>query len=148
MSSGEHKTSLPEGKSLLFYDGVCGFCNRLNRFVIGRDHASHFVFAPLQSDLAAEFLAGTSVDPTDLDSVVLVTDLGTARQRTWSHSAAVFELLRRLGGGWRLVAMLRVLPGFLTDLAYRLFAKYRYRIYGRYDACPIPSPEQRGRYLA
>jgi predicted DCC family thiol-disulfide oxidoreductase YuxK len=38
-------------------------------------------------------------------------------------------------------------PRPLRDLAYGLLARNRYRLFGRLDACPVPGPEQRERFI-
>jgi predicted DCC family thiol-disulfide oxidoreductase YuxK len=40
-----------------------------------------------------------------------------------------------------------LLPRFLRERGYGVIARYRYRLFGRYNACPVPSPEQRSRLL-
>ena len=60
---------------------------------------------------------------------------------------AVFRMLAELGSPWRQLAWLRFLPRGLTDLAYRAFAAVRYRLFGRLDACALPSPSLRARFL-
>jgi predicted DCC family thiol-disulfide oxidoreductase YuxK len=42
---------------------------------------------------------------------------------------------------------MRWFPGFLMNIGYRFVAAIRYRIWGRADACELPSPEQRARFL-
>ena len=49
---------------------------------------------------------------------------------------------------WRLVGfLLQLLPRPLRDWGYRLVARNRYRIFGRYDARPLPSEDIRSRFL-
>ena len=71
---------------------------------------------------------------------------GGAERVTW-HSSAVFRICAGLPGAWRAVAWLRVIPRPLTDLGYRLFARFRYYVWGRRDACRIPTPAERARFL-
>jgi predicted DCC family thiol-disulfide oxidoreductase YuxK len=82
-----------------------------------------------------------------LESVILVDSRGPARTVTL-RSRAVFLMLRELGGAWAWLGMLRVFPAFLTDLGYRVVASLRYRIWGQLDACRLPSPDERARFLA
>lgn len=88
---------------------------------------------------------GRAVD--DLDTIQLVLDYGGPNERVLERSRAVFAILAELGGIWAWVARLRRLPRVLTDLGYRIVAGSRYRIFGVYDACPLPPPEWRGRFL-
>ena len=63
------------------------------------------------------------------------------------RSEAVLRVAEYLGGWWRVARVLRILPRFVRDAAYDLFARNRYRMFGRYDTCPIPAPEVRARFL-
>ncbi len=126
--------------AVLFYDGVCGLCDRTVRFVLRHDRRRRFRFAPLQSPYAREALARHGRDARQLDTVALL--LG---EHLLEKSDAVGAILRELGGGWRLLALLRLLPRGLRDAAYDFVARHRYRWFGQYAACPLPSPELRER---
>lgn len=134
--------------TLVFYDGVCGLCDRSVQFVLKRDRAGRVKFATLQGDLARRMLPPAGYDPADLDTVLVVADWNGPRQRVLSRSAAVLHAAGELGGIWRaLSAVARVLPTKVSDAVYRFIARRRYRIFGRYDACPLPRPEWRDRFL-
>ena len=77
------------GRHLLLFDGVCGLCNRLVHFVLRRDRHDRFRFAALQSGLAREMLAPHGQDPGDLDTVWLITDCATPKERVHQRSRAV-----------------------------------------------------------
>ena len=132
---------------IILYDGVCGLCNRLNRVVLARDPAGCFRFAALQSALAREILARHGRDPRDLDTLYLVLAPGRPEERLLQKSDAVLWILRELGGPWRAAGALRVLPRRARDLGYDLVARTRYRLFGRYDSCPLPDPRHRARFL-
>ena len=132
---------------IILYDGVCGLCHRLNRFVLARDQAGRFRFAALQSALAGEILARHCRDPRDLDTLYLVLGHGGPDERLLRKSDAALRILRELGGAWRAASLLRVVPRPLRDLAYDLVARSRYRLFGRYDTCPLPDPRHRARFL-
>ncbi|MBX3024163.1 DUF393 domain-containing protein [bacterium] len=134
--------------AVILYDGVCGFCDRTVRFVLRRDARGRFRFAPLQSDFAAAALARHGRDAGDLDTVALLRDAGSADERLLVKSDAVLAILRELGGGWALLGPLRWLPRRLRDAAYDAFARRRYAWFGRFDACPLPTPELRARLAA
>ena len=132
---------------IFLYDGVCGLCNRTVQFVLNRDPGGQFRFAALQSPLAAEILAQHGRDAADLDTVVLVLDPGAESERVFFRSRAILKICGSLGWPWKALLVLWPIPSFLTDLGYRLIARLRYRFFGRYDTCPLPSPEQRSRFL-
>jgi len=133
---------------ILLYDGVCGLCNRLVRFVLKRDRRRLFRFAPLQGETAARTLARHGKDPADLDTVYLVVAPGTPEERLLPRSQAVIYVLRSLGRGWGVLAWFgRLLPPSFADWLYGQVARRRYRVFGRYQACPLPKPETRAKFL-
>ena len=149
MSATGLETPDPELASLppriVFFDGVCVFCEGLVRWLFDRDPEEQFHFASLQGETAARVReAFPESFPTDIDTFVFYE----RDERALALRAdAVFRLAGQLDGRWRHVARLRVLPDWLTELAYRAFAASRYRLFGRLDACPIPTDAERRRLL-
>jgi len=134
--------------AIILYDGVCGLCNRLVQFVLKRDPQDGFRFASLQSDFAAQILASHGLSPGSLDTVYVVLHYNEPAERLFARSDAVLAVLQRLGQVWRATAGLgRALPLTIRDVFYNLIARNRYRIFGKYDACPLPTPEQRAKFL-
>ncbi|MEL6547107.1 MAG: DCC1-like thiol-disulfide oxidoreductase family protein, partial [Myxococcota bacterium] len=117
------------------------------QLTMGADREFRLLYAPLQGGRAKELLAPHGIDPSALDTVVVLKDFGLESERAFTRSAAAFELAAVLGGWYRPLSWLRVLPRFLTDGAYRVLARYRYRVFGRYDQCTIPTPESRKRFI-
>jgi predicted DCC family thiol-disulfide oxidoreductase YuxK len=141
-------TASGPGARIVLYDGVCGFCNGSVRWLIERDSDARLRYAPLQGETAAALRARHPEIPTELDTIVFVEG-GPSGERVWLRSAAVFRVLRELPPPWRWVARLRwLLPQSVWDVAYRAFARRRYRWFGRLEACPIPSAELRARFLS
>ena len=139
---------------VLLYDGVCGLCNWTVRFILRRDGAGVFRFAALQGELAKRILARHGDDAGVLAAVVVVVDFDEAAERLLSGSDAAVFILRQLGAAgrgawfWRVVGgLLNIVPRGLREWGYRLVARYRYRIFGKYDTCPVPSAEVRARFL-
>ncbi|PYX09109.1 MAG: thiol-disulfide oxidoreductase DCC [Acidobacteria bacterium] len=133
---------------IIFYDGVCGLCNRLVRFVLKHDSRAKFRFASLQSQLAATVLRQHRVNPDDLDTMYLVSDYQQSTERLASRSDAVILILRGLGGFWRtLAALFGLAPHGLRDWSYNLIARNRYRIFGKYESCMLPEEKYRHRFL-
>jgi predicted DCC family thiol-disulfide oxidoreductase YuxK len=135
--------SLIASHPLLLYDGVCVLCNGVVKFVVRHDKRAEFRFAPLDSAVARELLA-TLTDTRE--GVVLVTETLEPGQRIRHRSDAVSGALVILGGGWKLLGrLLAAVPRPLRELGYSVVARLRYRIFGRYAACPIPEPNLRSR---
>jgi predicted DCC family thiol-disulfide oxidoreductase YuxK len=138
---------------IILYDGVCGLCNRLNQFVLRRDREDIFRFASLQSPLAARILARHGVNPQDLDSVYVVlnhdlTKEAQADERLLPRSDAAIFVLKRLGGIWKVLGLfVQFLPRFLRDWGYRVVARNRYRVFGRFETCMLPSARDRSKFI-
>ena len=132
---------------VLLYDGVCGFCNRVVQFALHHDHEKVFRFASLQSSFGSRVLTQYGVDASALTTVYVLAS-GDEGQLLLQRSEAILFLMGRFGGIWRMLAqMARLLPLGIRDSAYNLIARHRYRIFGRYDSCPLPSAADRERFL-
>ncbi|MDB5102390.1 MAG: putative thiol-disulfide oxidoreductase [Fibrobacteres bacterium] len=135
-------------KTLILYDGVCGLCNRMIRFIILNDKAETFQFASLQSGLGAEVLSRYGRDPADVDTICVAPGFPERAGELLIRSRGALYIGKRLRAPWSLVArLLDSLPDSLLDLGYRIIAANRYRLFGKMDACPIPSPSIRKRFL-
>ncbi|HEY9141173.1 MAG TPA: DCC1-like thiol-disulfide oxidoreductase family protein [Bryobacteraceae bacterium] len=135
---------LPQHSEIVFYDGHCGLCHRAVKFVLTHDRSgTAFRFSPLQGET---FQARVPVDRRGgvPDSMAVETHDGALLMR----SDACVHVLRRLGGGWRIIAALvAVIPRPLRDGLYALLARIRNRVFGRRDdLCPSVPPELRGRF--
>lgn len=145
VTEGAHVNATPNDPVLL-YDGVCGVCNGAVRTILRFDRRGTLRFAALDSDFASDVI-GRHPRLQGLDSVVFVQNPGGTDESVETESAALLQVADYLGGYWKLALVARVIPAFLRDRMYAAFAAVRYRVGGRYDNCPIPSPEVRGRFL-
>jgi predicted DCC family thiol-disulfide oxidoreductase YuxK len=135
--------SNPDSGAVIVFDGVCALCNGWVRFLVARDRARRYRFAAMQTPAGRRLLEAHGLDPDDPVSFLLVDEEGT-----WTDTQAIARVLAGLGGGWRLAGRsLTLVPGPLRDAAYRSIARNRYRWFGRYQHCPIPTPEERTRFL-
>lgn len=132
---------------VLLYDGLCGFCDGTVQFILRHDRKKTLRFATLQGDYAREVFT-RHPELQGVDSLVLVErDPVTKTENVHVRSNGALAVARYLGGAWHLARVTGVVPRFLRDLAYDGFARIRYRVFGRYDSCPIPTPEQRARFI-
>ena len=127
----------------IFYDGHCGMCHGLVRFVLARDGAGLFRFAPLDSDVFRAAVPQASRKNLG-DSLVVLTADGSLLTR----SAAVLHVLRRLGGLWRLLAgLIRWIPVAARDRLYDQIARIRHHLFRRpQGSCPIVPVHLRDRF--
>ena len=133
---------------IILYDGVCGLCNSLVQFLLKHDREGRLRFASLQSDFAAKVLGRHGIDPTDLDTVHVIVNYDQPDERVLQRSDAILRAGRELGGFWGASSSIaRVVPRPLRDIVYKLVATNRYRMFGKYDSCPIPDAAVRARFL-
>ena len=136
----------PGFERLVLFDGVCGFCDAGVPWLIERDPDGRLRFAPLQGE-AAQRLRGRHPEiPAGVDTLVYVEALD-GRERVHLRTAAIVAVCRALPQPPFWLGALAVLPTALVDLAYALFARVRYRLFGKRDACRIPTLEERARFL-
>lgn len=128
---------------VLLYDGVCALCNAAVVFTLKRDRRKTVRFAPLHGETSARLLASRP-ELCGIDSMIWIDESGQA----FIRSGAALSIGRYLGGGWAaLAAASRIVPTAMRDAVYDLIARTRYRVFGRYDSCPVPPAEHRGRFL-
>jgi predicted DCC family thiol-disulfide oxidoreductase YuxK len=137
-----HPGELPSAP-LALYDGTCGLCARSVRWILAHERDHDIMFAPLQGPTAALARERYPHIPMSIDTVVYVSN-GRAHLR----SKALLHASNHLRAPWRWAYALRWFPAFILDLAYRVVATLRYRIWGHADACGLVTPEQRQRFLS
>ena len=135
---------------LVIFDGHCGFCNGTVRWFLRRDRQDRLRFVPSEAPKVSELLARHGLGESGFgpDTVVIVRGAGSADERVFTRSDAATEMLRELPQPWRGVGVvLGWIPRGVRDIGYRLVARWRYRIWGRLESCPLPTAAERARFL-
>lgn len=127
---------------IVLFDGVCNFCNAAVNFLIDHDPHGRLKFGALQSEAAAPLLESHGIRADDLESFVFID-----RGRVHRRSDAALHLAWALGGVWRLLYPFLLLPRPARDAIYDWIATNRYRWFGKRDACRIPTPELKSRFI-
>ncbi len=131
-----------QNKKIILFDGVCNLCNGAITFIIKRDKNDVFRYAPLQSEVGKNLAKKHEIDLDKVDSIILVTD-----QSAVAKSTAALRIAKHLSGGWPLLAVFLILPRFLRNAVYDFIARNRYKWFGKKDACMIPTPELKSKFL-
>lgn len=144
-------------RMLVIFDGHCGYCNRAVRWFLRRDRDDCLRFVASESPTVAEFLTSYGISETDRglgsstispSTILVVRHPGRGDEQVLVRSEAALAMLGALPSPWPAVAaVMKVIPRPVRDLGYRLVARYRYRIWGRLETCPIPTAEERSRFL-
>ena len=129
------------------YDGVCGLCDHFVQFLLRIDRHDTLRFAALQGEIGTEILRRANRSADGLSTVLVVVNHGEPGEHILDRSDAALFAIGAAGGIYKSASALRIVPRFLRDAVYRLVAQWRYRIFGRFDSCPIPKPATRARFL-
>ena len=127
---------------IILFDGVCNYCNAMINFIIRQDKKKIFRFAPLQSEAGQKILSQFNLPQKNFDSFMLVEN-----KKIYQRSDAALRLYNLLPGAWKWTQFFWIVPGFLRDGVYNIIAKNRYKWFGKKDACMVPSPDVRERFL-
>lgn len=127
---------------LIVFDGICVLCNGFARFVHRHDRAGIFRFATAQSPTGRAVYESIGLSPEAMDTVLI-----RHKGRILQKSDGVFAAVSAFGGAWRAVNILKLCPRPIRDWVYDRIARNRYRLFGRLDACPLPSPDLRARFV-
>jgi predicted DCC family thiol-disulfide oxidoreductase YuxK len=145
--SGTQPPSASAGVHLVLYDGVCGLCSRLLQFLLRHDHRRVFCFASLQSAVGQSFVKRSGGNPGELTSFYVLADYEARTPRVFIRSDAALFVAGELGWPWSAARFMRFVPHRIRDRVYDVVARSRYRVFGRYDRCLVPSPEFRPRFI-
>ena len=130
-------------ENIILFDGVCNLCNGFVQFLIRRDPRGNFKFASLQSETGRQLLKDHGYQDFPLTSIVFING-----GKAWEMSSAVLQILKTMGGPWSLLAVFGIIPKGIRDAVYRFIARRRYLWFGKQEACMVPTPQLRQRFLS
>ncbi len=126
---------------IVFFDGVCNFCNASVQWIVRKEESPKFLFAPLQGETAKEKLP--LIMQTNPPDSVLLYENG----KVYAKSTAALRIARQLRWPWRMLVVFTIIPAFIRNVFYDIIAKNRYKWFGKKDSCMLPSAELRNRFL-
>jgi predicted DCC family thiol-disulfide oxidoreductase YuxK len=129
-----------ENQKLIFFDGICGLCNRWVTLMLRQDREARLRFAPLQGPTAA---AALRLLPKPWPDALI----GLEGDRLYLKSEAVLWAFSQLPAPWSWMRVLGLFPLRLRNFAYDFMAQRRYRFFGRFESCPLPEPSWKERFL-
>ncbi|WP_353780024.1 DCC1-like thiol-disulfide oxidoreductase family protein [Winogradskyella sp. 3972H.M.0a.05] len=135
---------LPKDKQLILFDGVCNLCNSSVVYVIKHDKNDVFRFAPLQSEIGKAIIEKYNIDTSKTDSILLYSEAFGLKIK----SSAAIAIASKLGFPRHLLSVFLIVPPVIRNWFYDFIAKNRYKWYGKQDACMIPTPELKSKFLS
>lgn len=128
--------------SIILFDGICNLCNGAVLFVIKHDPSGKFLFASLQSDAGQELLKKYNLPVDNFNSFILLQD-----EKVYSKSTGGLKVAQQIKGAWSWLYIFIIIPKFIRDGVYTWIANNRYKWFGKKDACMLPTPELKARFL-
>lgn len=129
-------------RPIVVFDGVCRICNAWVDLILRHDKACRLRLASMQSPAGQLLLERYGYSPENLPTLLLVEN-----SVLYTHTEAIFRVIRHLGWPLRLLNAMRIVPRALRDPAYRWFARHRYRLFGRRASCRIPNAGMEERFV-
>ncbi|WP_407636380.1 thiol-disulfide oxidoreductase DCC family protein [Fictibacillus gelatini] len=129
-------------KPIILFDGVCNLCSGIVQFIIKRDPDGKFLFAPLQSKVGKVLLEKFNLQDHPIDSFVYVK-----KNEHYVKSTAALHVVKDLGGCWKLLYPLIIIPRSVRDKVYDWIAKNRYKWFGQKESCMVPDSSIIERFL-
>lgn len=127
---------------IVLFDGVCNLCNSSVQFIIKHDKKNRFLFGSLQGKTGQHYLQQFNLPPDSFNSFMLLED-----DKLYTQSTGALRMLKHLGGAWSLLYVFIIVPPFIRNWVYNLVAKNRYKWFGKQEACWLPSPELKSKFL-
>lgn len=129
-------------KPIILFDGICNLCDGVVQFVIKHDPENQFLFASLQSEAGQRLLKQYKLPVENFNSFILIQD-----EKVYSKSTGALKVARQIKGVWSWLYIFIIIPAFIRDAVYSWIAQNRYKWFGKKEACMIPTPELKARFL-
>ena len=135
--------NLPENKKIILFDGVCNLCDASVQFIIKHDKNDAFRFVAIQSELGQNIIKYLGIDTSKTDSIILY-EPGIAY---YFKAEAALNIAKELNSWHSILYVFIHVPNFIKNGIYDFIAKNRYKWYGKKEACLIPTPELKAKFL-
>ena len=135
--------NLPKDKKIILFDGVCNLCDNTVQFIIKHDKKDIFRFVAIQDEIGQQIIKHIGIDTQKTDSIILY-EPGHAY---YYKAEAALNIATQLGGIYSIMGIFKILPKFISNSVYDYVARNRYKWYGKKDACMIPTPELKAKFL-
>lgn len=131
-----------KNKTILLFDGYCNLCHSSVQFVLKHEKNNEIYFTSLQSPTGIEILNHYSINPKEIDSLVLIE-----KNKAYIKSSAALRVSKYLKGLYPICFSLLIIPSFIRNWVYDYVAKNRYKWFGKMDNCLVPDGNLLKRFL-
>jgi len=141
-NTNNNSMTIPSGKKIILFDGVCNLCNSSIQFVINHDKKNQFIFGSFQGKEGQKYLQQYNLPSGNFNSFMLIED-----EKLYTESTAALRVCRHLGGGWGLLYVFVIVPKFIRDGIYGIVARNRYNWFGKKEVCWLPTAGLKDKFL-
>lgn len=129
--------------AIVYFDGVCNFCNSFINFLIKHDKKDYFRYTPLQSIAGEKFLKENNLFTLNPETFYLYE-----KGKIYSRSTAALRLLKNMGWKFSWMYVFIIIPSMIRDvLVYNPIAKRRYKWFGKMNQCMVPTEEVKSKFV-
>jgi predicted DCC family thiol-disulfide oxidoreductase YuxK len=133
---------------ILFFDGCCPFCNFIVRIICRMDTRGIIRFAKIESELGRAAIE-RHPELKGIDSAFMLDRDEKGEETIAWKSNMLARVADYIQWPWKLILIpFKIIPQAIGDWIYEFTAKNRNKLFRRYDACPIPPPGLRERFIA
>jgi predicted DCC family thiol-disulfide oxidoreductase YuxK len=122
--------AFPDDRPIFIFDGYCVLCSGGATWLMRHDKKHFFRLAPAQSPLGAALYAHYGID---WDATYLLVSNG----RPYTKSGGYLHMCAVVGGWWKALLILTLIPRPLRDWGYDIVARHRYRWFGKVEYCQL-----------
>ena len=112
--------------NIVIYDGLCKLCCNSIRFLKKIDKKQKLQYLPYQSNETLDNLPESESNLLYRDSLLLLTS-----GRMYFKSSAIIHIFNQIGGIWKIMILLRLIPLVFRDWIYDFIAKHRILFFGK-----------------
>lgn len=138
----QHPKNVVEHKNIILFDGVCNLCSGFLDFVYKNDPHGVFKFAWIQEPEGTEILQWLGMPTDDYKTIIYIKE-----GQPYLKSSAFLKIVKHLKKPWPLLQAGYILPKFLRDWIYDFVARHRYSVFGKKEACLMPTGDLKSRFL-
>ena len=131
-----------EISNIIFFDGVCNFCNKTVDFLYSKNNKRTIFYASLQSEFAKSFLPKEYLKKEEFNTIYYYSN-GVFH----SKSTAVLKALKELRGIYRMLSIFILVPPFVRNFVYDFISKRRHKFFVSLNTCRIQTEEEKIYFL-
>ena len=143
MSQNDMPPFIKQADKVILFDGVCKLCNRWSQFIIKYDKAHHFKLCSVQSSEGKAILKYFNMPTNTFETMLYIEG-----NQKFEKSDAFLNIIKHMSYPWKLFRAFKIIPKPIRDWLYDRIALNRYRLFGKYEQCVLPTADHQSRFIS